>query len=799
MKLSLNWLKDYIDISDLTLDEIVNQMVKCGFEVESIEKLGEGTNLIVGEVIDCKDHPDSDHLHVTKVNIGKEVLDIVCGAPNCRTGLKVIVAQVGAKLPGGEIKAGVIRGQTSNGMLCSLKELGVNEEILPSDSPSKNGIEELDDRFNIGETDVLGKLGYDDVILDVSIYANRPDCLSMFAMAKEMGAILNRKVTLPDYEGKANIGSKSNFKLNSESKNCTHFLAKVINDVTIKESPEWLKNHLKANGVKCINNLVDISNLVMLETGQPLHFYDLRSNPAREITVKDNYKGSYIALDGVEYNIEEGDLMITSQGKPIGIAGIMGGDNTKILEDTKGLIIEAALFDHAQIRRTSNRLGLQTEAAARFSKGLEPLAQNKAMDRAVELLIELADAKDIEETVEYGCANYKPYVIEETLTHLNNLIGMNYSMQEATDVIKRLDFEVKIDGDKFITTIPSYRATDLKIREDIDEEIIRLTDFDKLQSSLPLMPQTVGSLTNIQKIRRTIRQLLTDNGLYDTVNYTLVNNKYIDDACMPCGEAIELQSALSDARKYIRNSLMNSLLEVLGYNLDHNNENVNLFEISKVYAKDIEQERLGIVLQGSLVDEKIKHLNVISDFYVLKGLILQVLSKLGFEQGRVQIKENNMDINHFHPYQSAIIVMDNKEIGIFGKLHPNFTKAKKLSDGIVYGELILDDIANAKASKVKAPVINKYPSVSRDISIVVKDDVKSSDLITTIKKAGGNIVKNIEVFDVYQGEHIQEGYKSVSLNIIYLDAEKTLKVEDVNPIHEKILNELTAKFEATQR
>lgn len=798
MKLSLNWLKDYIDISDLTLDQIIDQMVKCGFEVESIEKMGEGTNLIVGEVIECKDHPDSDHLHVTKVNTGKEVLDIVCGAPNCRQGLKVIVAQVGAKLPGGEIKGGVIRGQVSNGMLCSLKELGVSEEQLPQDSPSKNGIEELDDRFNIGDTEVLHKLGYDDVILDVSIYANRPDCLSMFAMAKEVGAILNRKVTLPEFAGKANIGDKSNFKLSSESKNCTHFLAKVVNSVTIKESPEWLQNHLKANGVKCINNLVDISNLVMLETGQPLHFYDLRSNPAREITVKDDYEGTYTALDGIEYKIEKGDLMITSENKPIGIAGIMGGDNTKILDDTKGLIIEAALFDHAQIRRTSNRLGLQTEAAARFSKGLEPLAQNKAMDRAVELLIELADAKDIEETVEYGKADYEPYKIEETLTHLNALIGKQYTMQEAVDVIKRLDFEVEVDGDKFITTIPSYRATDLKIREDIDEEIVRLTDFDDLQSTLPLMPQTVGKLSKIQSFRRTIREILTNHGLYDVVNYTLVNDKYIEDACMPVGEAIELISPLSDARKYIRTSLMNSILEAVSYNLDHNNNNINLFEISKVYGKDIEQERLGIVLQGSLIDEKVKHVNVKSDFYVLKGIFVQLLAKLGFEQGRVQIKENTLDTVHFHPYQSALIVMDNKTIGIFGKLHPSFAKSKKLSD-IFYGELILDNLANAKQSKVKAPVVNKYPSVSRDISIVVKDDTKSIDLITLIKKAAGSIVKNVEVFDVYQGEHISSGYKSVSLNIVYEDSEKTLKVDDVNPIHEKILNDLTAKFEATQR
>lgn len=798
MKLSLNWLKDYIDISDLTLEQIVDQMVKCGFEVESIDKMSEGTNLIVGEVIECKDHPDSDHLHVTKVNIGKEVLDIVCGAPNCRQGLKVIVAQVGAKLPGGEIKAGKIRGEVSNGMLCSLKELGINEDILPIDSPSKTGIEELGDEFNVGDTDVLSKLGYDDVVLDVSIYANRPDCLSMFAMAKEMGAILNRKVTLPVFEGKSKCGNKSTFKLSSESSNCPHFLAKIVNDVTIKESPKWLQDRLKSNGVKCINNLVDISNYVMLETGQPLHFYDLRSNPAREITVKDDYDGTYTALDGVEYKIEKGDLMITSEGKPIGIAGIMGGDNTKILDDTKGLIIEAALFDHAQIRRTSNRLGLQTEAAARFSKGLEPLAQNKAMDRAVELLVELADAKDIEETVEYGKADYEPYTITESLSHLNALIGKEYSMKEASDVMNRLGFEVKVDGDNFITTIPSYRATDLKIREDIDEEIARLTDFDDLKSTLPLMPQTVGKLTTIQVFRRVIRDTLTNAGLYDTINYTLVNEKYIEDACIPAGDAVALLSPLSDARKYIRNSLMNSLLEALSYNLDHNNENVKLFEISKVYAKDIEQERLGIVLQGSLINEKIKHLDLKSDFYTLKGLVLSVLNRLGFEGNRVQIKENDIDTKHFHPYQSAIVVIDNKMIGIFGKMHPTFMKSKKLPD-VFYAEIILNDLANAKHSKIKAPVINKYPSISRDISLLVKDDVKASDLINSIKKLGGSIVKNAEVFDVYQGEHIEPGYKSISLNIVYEDSEKTLKVDDVNPKHEAILNNLIEKFAAKQR
>lgn len=796
MKLSLNWLSNFIDLSGLSTSDIMNQMVKCGFEVESVEKIGEGTNLIVGEVIECKDHPNSDHLHITKTNIGSEVLDIVCGAPNCRTGLKVIVAQVGAKLPGGEIKAGVIRGEASNGMLCSLKELGVSEDLLPENSPSQNGIEELDDRFSVGETDILKKLGYDDTIFDVSIYANRPDCLSMFAMAKEVGAILNREVKLPEFEGKSNIGEPTNFKLASNSKNCPHFLAKVVNHVTIKESPEWMKEHLRANGVKCINNLVDISNYVMLETGQPMHFYDLRSNPNKNITVVDDFEGTYTALDGVEYKIEKGDLMITSDGLPIGIAGIMGGDNTKILDDTSGLIIEAALFDHAQIRRTSNRLGLQTEAAARYAKGLEPLAQNKAVDRAIELLIEYADASGIEQTVECGSTNYTPYSIRESLSHLNALIGKEYTMDEAVDVIRRLGFKYTIEGDEFVTEIPSYRSSDLKIREDIDEEIVRLTDFDDLKSTLPLMPQTVGKLTNVQQIRRTIREVLSGHGFYDTVNYTLVSQEFVDESVLPSSEPVALMSPLSDARKYLRTSIMNSLLEDLSYNLAHNNENVNIYEISKIYSQKGEEERFGLVLQGNIIDSKVKHITVKADFYVLKGILVEILNKLGFEMGRVAIKENTLDTKHFHPYQSAVLEMDNKVLAIFGRLHPTF--AKKLGE-VYYAEVMLDVLSNAKASKVKAPVINKYPSISRDISVMVKDDVKSSDLIQTIKKAGGALVKNSKVFDIYQGEHVEKGFKSVSLNIVYEDKEKTLKTEDINPVHEKILTELISKFDGKQR
>ncbi len=797
MKLSLNWLSKFIDIKDLTTEEIMDKAVKAGFEVEEVTKIGQGTNLVVGKVLTCNDHPDSDHLHLTTVDVGDEVLNIVCGAPNCRVGLKVIVAKDGAILPGGTIKKGVIRGQESNGMLCSLLELGVDKDLLDDNSYSHNGIEELDDSFNVGDTDILAKLGYDDTILDMSIYANRPDCLAMFYMAKEMGAILRRPCKLPEFAGASNVGEETNFKLELESKNCPHFLAKVVNSVTIKESPDWIKEILKSNGIKCINNLVDISNLVMLETGQPMHFYDLRSNPNRNITVKDDLDCDYTALDGVAYKIEKGDLMITSDGKPIGIAGIMGGDATKILDDTSSILIESACFDHAQIRRTSNRLGLQTEAAARYSKGLEPLAQIKAMDRAVELLIKYADAKDLEKTVEAGSDNYSPVVVKESLNHLNTLIGKNYSIDEVEEVIKALDFGFKTDGESFECTIPSYR-TDILIREDIDEEICRLTDFDDLKSTLPLMPQTVGRLTVAQAMRRTIRNYFMYNGLSEVRTYTLVSENYKDNSLLVNGEAVKLLSPLSEDRKYIRTSLMSSLLETLSYNLGHYNSNVNIYEISSVYFNDHEEERLGVVLNGTYLNSEIKHVEMKSDFYILKGLVMGLLDKLGFEKGRVQVVENDLDDIHFHPGVSCLIKMNNKTIGILGKLHPTFEGKLKLKD-TYYCELILDELINSKPSKTHAPIVNKYPSISRDISIVLSDDIKADELIKVIKKAGGVLVKSIKVFDIYKGEHIEDGFKSISLNIVYEDANKTLKASDIDVPHNKILEELNKKYNANQR
>ena len=816
MKVSVKWLNSYVKVDDIDVHELADRITNAGIEVEGIEPLTVATSVVSGEVIECAPHPDSDHLHVCKVDVGSEVLDIVCGAPNCRKGIKVLVALVGAQLKDGTIKASTIRGCASNGMLCSLLELGIEKNMLPLGSKSDTGIEELPlDTVN-GNAHILDDLGLVDWILDVSPTPNRADCNAMWNFAKEVGAILNRDVTIPWIDGYANQGGPTKLRIYSTTANCPHFLGKIVNHVQLGPSPKWMSEQLHAAGVKSINNVVDISNYVMLETGQPLHFYDLRTNPDQEITVVDDYQGPYTALDGITYDLVKGDLVITSGGKAAGIAGVMGGDNTKIENDTTSILIEAALFDHAAIRHTSNRLGLQTEAASRFAKGLDPLAQRKAMDRAVELLVKYANGSDMEATVEYGNDQYTPNVVVETMEHLNGLLGTHIALESAVDVLKRLDFDPKVDGTTITCTIPSYRSDDVKLAADIDEEVIRMIGYDDLTNTLPLCENSFGSLNPSQKQRRMIRSYMTNHGLYEIISFTLVDDYGSTHGALPLGPRIAVASPLSEEHKYVRNSLMSSLLSTVAYNHAHFIKDVNLYEVSSVYGDHPldqplvypmhytdtnpwdQQERLGIVLSGEVETNPLVHHSLKADYYVMKGLIEGLLEQLGYDGKRIKLVENTIDTDHFHPYQSVTIQLNGQTIGIFGRVHPAMEAHYDIQD-IYYGEIDLDALVNGHPNGIKVKTINKYPSTSRDLSIVVKEDVKTADLCASAKSAGGKLVSSVSVFDVYTGQHVEKGYKSVSLSIVYESFDHTLKDDEINPIQDKIVDTLVCAYHAVQR
>lgn len=800
MKISKKWLEQYMDLDGLSMEDIAAAITAAGFEVEGIEPLSSGTNLVIGEVLECTDHPDSDHLHVTKVNIGDEIVQIVCGAPNVAAGQKVIVAKPGARLPGGEIKAGSIRGQESNGMICALFELGVDRHMLSQ--AQLDGIEILPADAPVGHPDPLGYLGYDDTVLDIALTPNRADCLSAFNMASEIGAVINRKVTLPDYEGSAEAGSdkETRMRVFSESEGCPLFIAKVIGSVTIQPSPAWMKEVLRAAGMHSINNVVDISNIVMLETGQPMHFYDINALPAQEITVKDNLDTVYTALDGEEYTIVPGDMMITTEGRPIGIAGIMGGDDSKILDSTQGLIIECASFENTRIRKTARRLNLNTEASQRYQKGIEPLAPVKAVDRAVQLLIEYADAADIEKTVMFGAPDWEEKKITVELHRINSHLGTSFSFDEVIDVFERLGFRPQAENETITVTIPSTRP-DIEGMADLSEEVIRMLGYDRLPSTLPLMEMTEGKLDPAQKQRRFVRTMLTERGLQDCVTYTLVSDAKDENAILSCGTAIALPTPLSEERKKIRTSILPSLLDVVAFNKARGIKDVNVFEISDLESQEKNERHLAIALNGMLEDTRWLHYEKPDDFYTLKGIVEELLERTGIAPARIQFKENTLDTVHFHPYRSALIYIGKDLAGILGEIHPTY--AENGTEGTTMAELNLDTIRKVKKSKVKFTPVSKYPAVSRDLAFVVKRSMPVSRIVDVIRKNGKLkkelVVRDVNVFDIYTGDHVAEDEKSVALNVVMQSDRQTLNEAEISEIFQTILHAIEKECQAVLR
>jgi phenylalanyl-tRNA synthetase beta chain len=797
MKLSYKWLSQYVDLAGISPEELADRMTTAGLEVEGIEKMADAAGLKIGEVIACEDIPDT-HLHNTITRVGDKPEDeyhIVCGAPNCRKGLKVIAALPGAKLPGGTIEAKPLHGYESNGMLCALYELGVSKKLL--NEKQLSGIEELPADAPVGESDVLGYLGLDDTILDVSLTPNRADCSAMWNMAWEVGAILNRKVTLPETADASKTGKPSDFRVASETDKCTAYLGKVVNHVKVGPSPKWMVQYLQAAGMNSINNVVDISNFVMLETGQPLHYYDLNKLKAHEITVVSGRTQTITALDGAEFAIEPDDVLITTNGEATGIAGIMGGEESMIDENTTAIFIEAAHFHAATIRKTSIRLNLVTEAAQRFTKGIDPLAMYKAMDRSVDLLTRYADASDLEENVFCGSDGYQEKVITETLEHCNGLLGTSYTMDQLTDVCERLGFQPEVNGTAVTCHIPSWRI-DMEGQADVDEEVIRLIGYDDLPSTLPWMEPTVGRLSKTQRARRLLRDVMVGFGLHEIMTYTLVSDAWKDDTFNAAGEAIPLAMPMSEARRNIRTGLMNSVLEAVQYNEAHGSLNNNFFEISKVYAQGREEERVAVVLDGMLVEDKLHKNTRPSDFYTMKGILTTWLERCGIAAARIRLVENNEDTEHFHPYRSAIIMLDGKKLGTFGEVHPTYAGKFDLKR-CIYAEVSLDLVLACKTGRLRFNALDRYPGVARDIALVVDRDTSAADILKVVTRNSRHIVHSAEIFDVYEGEHVAAGKKSVALHIVYMSPDHTLKEEEIAPVHENILKQFKEKLNAELR
>ena len=781
MLISRKLLNRYVDIADIETSVLTKKLTDAGFEVEGVDTLMKGTNLVVGYVKSVEKHPDSDKLSVCQVDLGDRIEQIVCGASNVAANQHVVVAQIGSVLPGLEIKAAKVRGVESNGMICSLSELGIAEKYMTEEE--KTGIVVLKDA-KIGD-DPAVVLGMDDTIIDVSITPNRSDFLAMFAVASEVAAIFKRPLTLPDYKGRSNVGDASALKINLNTEKSSHFLGKVINNVVIKPSPTWIKEALRALNINTINNVVDISNLVMVETGQPLHFYDFDFLKVQDLGVVDNFSGRVEALDGKEYVVETGDLVITNDGNPVGIAGIMGLGNSMIHSETKGLVIEVASFDRVNVRKTATRLGLSTESSSRFSKPMDPLAPIKAMDRAVDLLIKYADASGIEETVEAGSINYEPITVEVSLSHINGLLGTDLSHEVVMDVFERLNLNPHYVDELYTCSIPSYR-NDLLIAEDLIEEVIRLVGYDVLEETLPNLDLTSGSLDHRQALIQSIETTLLGVGGYQTLSYTLVEEAYTKGA-EALDDPIKLMSPMSDKRAYLRTQLLYSLLEVASYNNARRVDNGLYFEISKVYAKHETTEKLIMLGQGKLHNDNWLKENVNLDFYALKGIFMNLVEGLGFNARRFEFVADDFDDSVFHPYKSASILFDRKRIGVLGHIHPNVCKGFDLKDTAVL-EVDIMPFIRGKHADIKAVNISQYPEVSRDLSIQCDRGTTSQELIKAIEKGGSRLLKDIKVFDIFESLKLGE-QKSISVGLTF-GSDHTLKDEEITGAMERITDNL---------
>ncbi len=789
MILSRNFVSDYIDLDqDLTIEQIGEDLTRVGNEYDSASPLINCTNLIVGEVIECTDHKDSDHLHVCKVNIGKEVLNIVCGAPNVRKGLKVIVAQAGAKLPGGEIKKGMIRGEESNGMLCSVAELGLDNKFL--EDKDRDGICELPIDTEVG-SDPIHALGLDDEIVDLELTANRGDELSILGLAYELGAIYDKKVKDIDLDYKEEEKSiLGKFDVEIKTDKCKLFLAKKVEDVVIKESPAFIKNRLIACGIRPINNVVDISNYVMLETGQPLHFYDADSL-GEKLIVRMAEEGEVLkTLDGQDRILDQNDIVIANLEHSVGLAGVMGGFNTEVESTTKNIIVESAIFDSVSVRKTSKKV-LRSEASNRFEKGLDPNRTYMAMKRAVTLLQKYASGKVLKDTIVYDKTDKIEKQIAITVKNINDVLGTEIKKEEIISVFTRLGFETKEQDDTLLVIVPTRRI-DISIKEDLIEEVGRIYGINNIEGKLPKLAIRRGSY---DKKTRDLKNKLVDLGLNEVLTQIFIKEDmahlYTNDEF----ETVKLLDPLSLDKAAIRYSLLPTLMRVYDYNKAHNMRDISIFEIAKGFYKKEEEygeeNKLAILVSG----EYYKELGYTKkyDFYVLKGICEEILDFLGYENRYSFVKDENIP-KELHPGQSASINVNGKNIGILGKIHPTVVK-----EDVYVIEINLDKLNSLKTGKMKYKEISKYPSIEKDLAFIIDKNIKAGEVAASIKKAGGRLLTNIDVFDVYTGENVENGKKSVAYKLTFQSNDRTLTEEEVMNVFNKVIEKITKDYKAVLR
>ena len=787
--ISLEWVKDYIDISDQDLEELAVKITEAGINVEKVIT-NHIDNLVIGKVVSCVDHPNSDHLHVCQVDVGNEELQqIVCGAPNVCEGIKVIVALPGAVLPGDfQIKASKIRGVESKGMICALFELGLEEK---TEETYSRGIEVLAHDAPIGK-DPLVYMGLESTLYELDVHKHRNnDCYYHIGFAYEIAAILNRKVTLPDcsyHEDKDSV--EKHFSLDVETSKCPYYLAKMVTDVKIGESPEFMQRRLIAAGMRPINNVVDISNYVMLEFGQPLHFFD-KDTLGDHILVRDAKEGEeVVTLDGKRRVLRSSDIVITDGSKPVCIAGVMGGENTEVTENTENILIEAAIFDSVSIRYTAAHLDLRSEASIRYGKGLNYEYTLMAINRACHLLEKYAGAKVLSGMVRHDVVDKSEKVVEFRPEQVDKMLGIRITEEDMKFELERLDFPYTIRDGVFRVVIPKRRLDVDPNVNDIAEEIGRLYGYQKLVSTLPKVGIRRGEYVGDVKYRKAVSKRLRSLGFNEVKTYTLVSPEMSSHFDYEGKEKAILPNPMSVDKSVVRTTLIPSLLQVYQYNKARKVEDVAIYEVAKTYDKSYQEEsKIAFLMQGDYVVNPWKS-SVSCDFYLMKGFVEDILCYFGF-QNRYQFV--NANLPDMHPGKSCQILIDRKPVGILGQVHPRVCK-----DEVYVCEISLQALMQ-HVKPLKFKEASKYPTIAKDVAFVVDKDVISCDIEATIKKAGGRLLQSIEVFDVYEGEHVAEGKKSIAYNLLFMADDRTLTDEEVMKVFDQIIDKVVSVHSAEVR
>ncbi|MDP5276598.1 phenylalanine--tRNA ligase subunit beta [Chengkuizengella axinellae] len=811
MRVSYGWLSEYVDVTGYSASDLAEKLTRSGVEVDIVEKLNQGiTNVVVGYVKTCEKHPNADKLSLCTVDVGKEEdLQIICGAKNIAAGQKVPVAVPGAVLPGNfKIKKAKLRGVESYGMICSAKELGMNDRLLPKEI--QEGILVLPDDTNVGD-DILEVLGLNDEVLELELTPNRSDCLSMIGTAYEIAAILGREVKLPlaEVSSSSTIAADKISVKNLSPENCHHYSARYIEEVSIQPSPLWMQNRLMAAGIRPINNIVDITNYVMLEYGQPLHAFDADQLNEGHIEVRLAEKDEKMTtLDEVERTLEESMLLITDGTKPVAIAGVMGGANSEVQAETINILLESAKFSGSSVRITSKKLGLRSESSLRFEKEVNPENVTAALNRAAVLLSQYANGKVADGIVEELSVQNPATNIEISLRKVNDYLGTDLSKEDVKHVFDRLHFSyTETDESNVVVHVPSRRG-DITRDVDLIEEVARIHGYDHIPTSLMVGVTTPGSLTKEQKIRRAIRRILTDEGLHEVINYSFTHPSQIKlfPGMYAESKHVKLALPMSEERSTLRTSLIPHLLDVAAYNNNRNQADVRIFETGRVFLTEEEtlsrlpeeKELLSILLTGkretahwSVQENKV-------DFYDLKGHVETLFEYLGI----IGLEFVSASPNGFHPGRTASIQINtgeqNIELGWIGQLHPSIQQEKDLEEVYIL-EIALEEVYKLSSFDIEYVSLPKYPAIGRDIAIVVGQTLQIGEIVNSIKETAKELLESVSVFDIYTGEKVSSGKKSVALSLTYRHNERTLTDEEVTELHSKVVEEIEKSFNAELR